>query len=122
MKDAAEILVQETVWIPMSDGTRLAARIWMPSSANETPVPAILEYIPYRRRDFTRFRDDNTHPRFAQAGYAAVRVDMRGAGDSDGLMHDEYLQQELDDGLEVARGDAAQFLVADECFEVKRVP
>ena len=108
MKDAAEILVQETVWIPMSDGTRLAARIWMPSSANETPVPAILEYIPYRRRDFTRIRDDNTHPRFAQAGYAAVRVDMRGAGDSDGLMHDEYLQQELDDGCEVIAWIAAQ--------------
>ena len=41
----------ETAWIPMSDGARLAARIWLPEDAENGPVPAILEYIPYRRRD-----------------------------------------------------------------------
>ena len=35
-------------------------------------MPAILEYLPYRRRDFTRGRDNRTHPRFAGAGYAVV--------------------------------------------------
>jgi len=49
----------------------------------------------------TRERDDKAHPVFAQAGYGAVRVDMRGTGDSDGLMHDEYTQQELQDGYDV---------------------
>ena len=34
-------------------------------------------------------------------GYAVVRVDMRGSGESDGLLRDEYLQQEQDDALEV---------------------
>ena len=34
-------------------------------------------------------------------GYACVRVDMRGNGESDGLMWDEYLKQEQDDALEV---------------------
>ncbi|MGH3102051.1 MAG: CocE/NonD family hydrolase, partial [Thermoleophilia bacterium] len=33
-------------WIPMSDGTRLAARIWLPEDAERDPVPAILEYLP----------------------------------------------------------------------------
>ncbi len=108
MTKEPRISVEETVWIPMPDGARLAARVWMPVGAGKTPVPAILEYIPYRRRDFTRVRDDNTHPRFARAGYAAVRVDTRGAGDSDGLMHDEYLQQELDDGCDVIAWIAAQ--------------
>lgn len=42
----------ENCWIPMSDGCRLAARIWLPEEAETHPVPAILEYIPYRR-DFS---------------------------------------------------------------------
>lgn len=98
----------EHVWIPLSDGTRLAARIWMPEDAEAHPVPAILEYIPYRRRDNTRARDDVMHPYFAGHGYACIRVDLRGSGDSEGVLLDEYLQQELDDGIEVIRWIASQ--------------
>ncbi|MFA9462105.1 CocE/NonD family hydrolase [Thiohalorhabdus sp. Cl-TMA] len=98
----------ENVWIPLSDGTRLAARIWLPEGAESAPVPAILEYIPYRKRDMTRERDDQNHPYFAGHGYASVRVDLRGSGDSDGILADEYLQQELDDGAEVIRWLARQ--------------
>jgi len=98
----------EHEWVPMPDGTRLAARLWLPEGATEAPVPAILEYLPYRRRDGTRVRDDHTHPYYAGHGYACVRVDMRGSGDSDGLLHDEYLPQEQADGLEVLRWIAAQ--------------
>jgi len=93
----------ENVWIPLSDGTRLAARIWLPEGAERDPVPAILEYIPYRKRDMTADRDALNHPYFAGHGYASVRVDLRGAGESDGVLQDEYLQQELDDGVEVLR-------------------
>ena len=99
----------ENTWIALKDGTRLAARIWMPEDAGTRPVPAILEYIPYRKRDFTRPRDEPMHRYFAGHGYACVRVDMRGAGDSDGLLTDEYLQTpELDDGAEVIAWIAAQ--------------
>jgi uncharacterized protein len=98
----------ENVWIPMADGCRLAARIWMPANAPESPVPAILEYIPYRKRDFMRRRDESIHPWFARHGYVSVRVDMRGSGESDGIMHDEYLQLEQDDALEVIAWIAAQ--------------
>jgi predicted acyl esterase len=38
----------ENVWITMPDGCRLAARLWLPEGAEQKPVPAILEYIPYR--------------------------------------------------------------------------
>lgn len=100
--------VFETVWIPMPDGTRLAARLWLPDGARETSVPCILEYIPYRRRDRTRMRDESMHPAFARAGYAAIRVDMRGSGDSEGVMLDEYSQQEIDDGADVVGWIAAQ--------------
>ena len=44
----------ENTWIPLSDGARLAARIWLPEDAEHLrPVPALLEYIPYRKDDST---------------------------------------------------------------------
>ncbi|MDH4572238.1 CocE/NonD family hydrolase [Salinicola acroporae] len=98
----------ENQWIVLADGTRLAARIWLPEDAETTPVPAILEYLPYRKRDGTAVRDELTHPYFAGHGYASVRVDMRGNGESDGLMEDEYAAQEQADALEVIDWIAAQ--------------
>jgi hypothetical protein len=91
----------ENVFIPLSDGTKLAARIWLPADAEQTPVPAILEYLPYRKRDRTTDRDALNHPYFAGHGYAGVRVDIRGSGDSEGVLRGEYLKQEQDDALEV---------------------
>jgi putative CocE/NonD family hydrolase len=98
----------ENVFIPLKDGTRLAARIWLPADAESRPVPAILEYLPYRKRDGTAERDQLMHPYFAAHGYAAVRVDVRGTGESDGVLLDEYLKQEQDDCLEVLEWLAAQ--------------
>ncbi|MEO1193957.1 MAG: CocE/NonD family hydrolase [Pseudomonadota bacterium] len=97
----AGFTVIETQWIPLKDGTQLAARIWMPESAEATPAPAILEYLPYQRRDGTSQRDDSTYPTFAQAGYVGVRVDLRGSGDSQGVYDDEYSPRELADAAEV---------------------
>ncbi len=94
--------------IVLSDGCRLSARVWMPEGALEAPVPAVLEYIPYRKRDGTAVRDAMMHPYVAGHGYACVRVDMRGNGDSDGLMADEYTIQELADACEVIEWLAAQ--------------
>ncbi len=91
----------ENLFITLKDGTKLAARMWMPADAARNPVPALLEYLPYRKRDGTHVRDALTHPYLAGHGYACIRVDMRGNGDSDGLMDDEYAQQELDDAVEV---------------------
>ncbi len=91
----------ENFWIPMSDGVKLAARMFIPVDAAKHKVPALLEYLPYRKRDGTRVRDTLTHPYLAGHGYASVRVDMRGTGDSDGLLQDEYTKQEQDDALEV---------------------
>src|SRR5688572_13232499 len=96
-----QVVEIENVFIPLKDGTRLAARIWLPRDAERNPVPAILEYLPYRKRDRTIDRDALTHPYFAGHGYAGVRVDMRGSGDAEGVLKGEYLKQEQDDALEV---------------------
>ena len=94
--------------IVMPDGCRLSARIWMPDDAEQNPVPAILEHLPYRKRDGTTTRDMLTHPYFAGHGYASIRVDMRGNGDSQGLMEDEYSEQELQDAVDVIAWAASQ--------------
>jgi uncharacterized protein len=103
-----EIQMHDAVMIPLSDGTVLAARIWRPVDSEAAPVPAILEYLPYRLRDGTIERDSLTHPYFAGHGYASIRVDMRGSGDSEGVLLGEYLKQEQDDALEVIAWIAAQ--------------
>jgi uncharacterized protein len=71
-------------------------------------VPAVLEYLPYRKSDGTAVADRVRHPYFAASGYAALRVDLRGSGDSDGLLAGEYLPQEQDDAMEVLSWLACQ--------------
>ncbi|HUS55119.1 MAG TPA: CocE/NonD family hydrolase [Thermohalobaculum sp.] len=103
--DVTEI---EHIWISMPDGVRLSARIWMPKDATAHPVPAILEYIPYRKRDGTRVRDDCRHRYWAGHGYACIRLDIRGTGDSEGLITDEYPTSEQDDAIAAISWIAAQ--------------
>jgi putative CocE/NonD family hydrolase len=102
------VRVIEHTLIPLKDGTMLAARIWLPVDAEQNPVPAILEYLPYRKRYGTYERDSLTHPYLAGHGYAGVRVDIRGSGESGGLLFDEYTKQEQDDALEVIAWLASQ--------------
>ena len=100
--------VLENEWVTLADGTRLAARIWLPDETYSAPVPAILEYLPYKKRGGTEDRDDETFGHFAQHGYAGVRIDIRGNGESDGFMEDEYTAQELSDGAEAIAWIAEQ--------------
>lgn len=99
---------ERDIAIVLSDGCRLSARVWMPVDAAENPVPAVLEYIPYRKSDGTLPRDEIMHAYVARNGYACIRVDMRGNGDSEGLMTDEYTIQELADACEVIEWLAEQ--------------
>lgn len=89
----------ENLWVPMPDGARLAARAWLPEDAEACPVPALFEFIPYRKSDGTAIRDALRAPYYAGHGYAVLRVDMRGSGDSDGVLYDEYTTQEHDDAV-----------------------
>lgn len=105
---ASTVRTVETHWIPLRDGRRLAARLFLPLDAETRPVPLILEYIPYRRRDGTRIGDDTMHLWFAANGFASARVDIAGMGDSDGILEDEYVKREQDDGIEILDHFCAQ--------------
>lgn len=98
----------ENEWIILKDGTRLAARIWMPDGAEKDPVPAVFEFLPYRKRDGTSLRDESTYPVFAAAGIAGVRVDIRGSGESGGVIDGEYTECELANACELIAWIAAQ--------------
>ena len=100
------VRVTENIFIPMPDGTRLAAKLWQPEGAGAVPV--ILEYIPYRKREGTRVRDSRMHAYLAGHGYACLRLDIRGTGDSEGLIDDEYSVQEQLDGVDAIAWLAAQ--------------
>jgi hypothetical protein len=87
------------VWIPMPDGIRLAASLFMPADRNASAkFPVLLEYLPYRK-------DESRKDRFALfsyfilRGYVVARVDIRGSGTSEGkLIEYEYTDQEQEDG------------------------
>ena len=94
--------------IPLSDGTKLTARLWLPEKPAAAKVPVVLEWIPYRQSDGTALADSMMHGYFAECGIAACRVDIRGSGNSEGLLRDEYHKQEQDDALEVIAWLAGQ--------------
>jgi putative CocE/NonD family hydrolase len=100
--------ITENEWIPMRDGVRLAARLWIPEGADTHPVPAVWEYLPYRLWDDLRWRDDKTGENLAPYGVAFVRVDIRGTGNSEGVIVDEYDIPELNDGVQVIEWLARQ--------------
>src|SRR5215831_3197248 len=97
-------------WIPMADGIRLAATLYMPDGGKPGErFPALLEYLPYRKDDATAARDYPVHSYFARRGYVSVRVDIRGFGASEGVPTErEYSAQEQQDGEKVIAWLASQ--------------
>lgn len=102
------IKIIENEWIPMPDGVRLAARIFLPEGAGHAPVGAVLEYLPYSKRKGYRRVDDRTAAWLVARGFALVRVDVRGTGESEGIIVNEYDLPEQDDTAPVIRWMARQ--------------
>ena len=99
-------MIEHVAWISLPDGRRLHARIWRPDGSD--PVGAVLSYDPYPNQWLTRAVDGSHGKALAQAGISYVRVAIAGSGDSDGLLRDEYLASELEDGVAVIAWLAAQ--------------
>src|SRR5260370_9365608 len=88
--------------IPMEDGVRLGANLFMPTGAKSGErFPVLLEYLPYRKDDGTAARDYPIHSYFVYQGYVTARLDIRGTGQSERQPPDRaHSDQELEDGLE----------------------
>ena len=74
-------------WITAADGTRLAARLWLP---DELPAPVVLEALPYRMDDLTATYASEYERLCGEGGLAVCRLDIRGTGSSGGIAVDEY--------------------------------
>ena len=98
----------ENAWIPMPDGVKLAARIFLPDDAESRPVGAVLEYVAYGKRMGTRRGDDANAAWLVPRGFALVRVDVRGSGESEGLLRNEYDLPEQADAAPLIRWIAQQ--------------
>ncbi|MCB0632187.1 MAG: CocE/NonD family hydrolase [Lewinella sp.] len=96
-KTLYDIELRET-WIPMPDGTRLAADLYLPKTDKAEKFPVLLEYLPYRKDEGRKLRY-SVFSYFVQRGYVVARVDIRGTGRSEGqLIAYEYTDQEQEDG------------------------
>lgn len=65
--------------IPMRDGIRLSARIWLPEEMPE-PLPVVFVFTPYISDE-----SQNRGMFFAKNGYVYTSVDVRGRGNSEGI-------------------------------------
>lgn len=113
-----EVDVLDHVEIPLSDGKKLSAKMWMPRPAegvlecaaegSAEAFPVVLEAIPYRKDDVCLIDDAVRFGYVSERGYACVRLDLRGSGDSEGVLDDEYSPREQLDICEVIEWLAAQ--------------
>lgn len=89
---------KEHSWIPLSDGVRLSVKLWIPEPKQQGETfPVILEAIPYRKDDVSLWDDSVRMEYFAGNGYLCARLDLRGSGDSEGFLSDEYsMREQLD--------------------------
>jgi predicted acyl esterase len=97
---------EENVWIPMPDGVRLAATLYLPAAA--PPYPAVLEALPYRKEDVTAYDTPEYRRVRDEGGYAVCRLDLRGTGSSEGIATDEYPSYEQRDLCDVIAWLASQ--------------
>ncbi len=91
---------QRDVWIKVSDGTELAATLYLPPE-DAGPQPCLLEALPYRKDDLTSSYSSGYEDLRDRFGYAVCRLDVRGTGSSSGDATDEYPPEEQRDLVEV---------------------
>ena len=96
---------EERAVIPMRDGVRLAARLWLPE---RQPAAVLLEALPYRMDDLTSSYASEYERLCEEGGFAVARVDVRGTGSSDGIAEDEYTPDEHADLVETIAWLGAQ--------------
>jgi uncharacterized protein len=93
--------VRTDVSVVMTDGETLAADLYLPDlpdlpDHDGAPLATLIEALPYRKDDVTDSYS-STSERYVAAGFAVVRVDLRGTGSSTGIATDEYTDVERTD-------------------------
>ncbi len=99
-KSAAAPVKISTLSIPVGDGVKLAAKLWLP---RVVPAPTLIEFS-----CLTSSREDAIHSVLAKDGYAVLRIDPRGLGDSAGVFTGGFNRQDETDALQAMNFIAEQ--------------
>jgi predicted acyl esterase len=74
-------MVERRSWIPMEDGVRLAASLFLPKSVESGgAAPVVLEALPYRKDDATASYRPEYERLCGEYGYAVARSTCGGPG------------------------------------------
>ncbi len=107
---------RQSLYLPMRDGVRLAADVFLPAGADRAHRAATILHLTRYRRGL-QFKDPAREAAagptaglmpFLQAGYAVVIVDVRGTGASFGWRRTEFSPAEVLDGWDVLDWIVAQ--------------
>ncbi len=102
--DSGDAFTVERGTLGMPDGIKLAVSYWMPKAKKPgEKFPVFFEMNGYRKDDLCYLSwDYPVGAYFARHGYVVAKVDLRGTGDSGGVLPEaEYSEQELSDGVEI---------------------
>jgi uncharacterized protein len=102
-----DIRIERDLWIPVRDGTRLAANLYRPAAPGR--YPALLQYTPYLKDGVGgRGGVEVGQIALARRGYACLSLDVRGYGESEGVPAPPFAPSEKQDGHDALAWIAAQ--------------
>jgi putative CocE/NonD family hydrolase len=100
------VLEEQNVYVPMSDGTKLAADIYRPADARAGErYPCLFEMTPYRKEGRAKEGADF----FAGRGFVYMELDARGTGGSEGAYAFPFSVQEQNDGYDAIEWLATRY-------------
>jgi len=103
------VVKEENVYIPMTDGTRLAADVYRPQPKDGQPAdqkfPCLFEMTPYRKE----MRAAEAASFFPARGFVYMEVDARGTGGSEGEYDGVFTTAEQNDGYDAIEWFATKY-------------
>ena len=101
-----EVVKEENVAVPMTDGTVLYADIYRPKPKREGQrFPCLFEMTPYRKE----LRAAEGAGTFPQRGFVLMEIDARGTGGSGGQYDGVFTEQEQLDGYDAVEWLATRY-------------
>src|SRR4051794_19663680 len=104
-----EVVKESDVYIPMTDGTKLAADVYRPQPKPGQPAdqkfPCLFEMTPYRKE----LRAAEAAGFFPARGFIYVEVDARGTGGSQSQYDGVFLPAEQNDGYDAVEWLATKY-------------
>jgi putative CocE/NonD family hydrolase len=108
-----EVIKEENVVVPMSDGTKLVADVFRPKPKPGQPAdqrfPCLFEMTPYRKES----RAAEGAGTFPARGFVFMELDARGTGGSAGQYDGVFLEQEQEDGYDAIEWLATKYAPCD---------